>query len=40
LAAAPSGGEKGTSDWMREFRSLGELLKVRIDNTGGTVKAG
>jgi hypothetical protein len=40
LAAAAPGGEKGAPDWMREFRSLGELLKVRIDDTSGMVKAG
>ena len=32
--------KKGHLDWMREFRSLGELLKVRIDGTDTTVKSG
>ncbi len=40
LMVALPDGEKGAPDWMREFRSLGELLKVRIDNANGTVKAG
>jgi len=40
LAAGLSNGEKGTTDWMREFRSLGELLKVRIDDANAPVNAG
>jgi len=32
--------EKGASDWIGEFRSLGEFLKVRIDEESGAAKRG
>jgi alpha-amylase/alpha-mannosidase (GH57 family) len=37
LEANPSGGQKGNPDWIREFKALGDLLKVR---TGGGTTSG
>ncbi|MBN2084286.1 MAG: DUF3536 domain-containing protein [Anaerolineales bacterium] len=31
-----AGNEKDQSDWLREFRALGDLLKVCIDKTGSS----
>jgi alpha-amylase/alpha-mannosidase (GH57 family) len=40
LAAGTGGGQADATEWMREFRALGELLKVRVGGTEGSSGGG